>query len=60
MGVTVGFGVNSLKTPLAYNVILNYGIKGTTQNDLIRENYINLTFVINYGSVWFTKGRKFD
>lgn len=60
MGVTLGFGVNSLKTPLAYNVILNYGIKGTTANDLIRENYINLTFVINYGSVWFTKGRKFD
>ena len=60
MGVTLGFGVNSLKTPLAYNVILNYGIKGTTQNDLIRENYINLSFVINYGSIWFTKGRKFD
>jgi hypothetical protein len=60
MGVTLGFGVNSLKTPLAYNVILNYGIKGTTQNDLIRENYISLTFVINYGSIWFTKGRKFD
>jgi len=60
MGVTLGFGVNSLKTPLAYNVILNYGIKGTTQNDLIRENYINISFVINYGSIWFTKGRKFD
>ena len=60
MGATVGFGVNSLKTPLAYNVILNYGIKGTTKNDLIRENYINLTFVINYGAIWFTKGRKFD
>ena len=60
MGVTLGFGVNSLKTPLAYNVILNYGIKGTTENDLIRENYINLSFVINYGTIWFTKGRKFD
>jgi len=60
MGVTLGFGANSLKTPLAYQVIVNYGIKGTTKNDLIRENYINFTFVINYGSIWFTKGRKFD
>jgi hypothetical protein len=60
MGFTVGFGVNSIKTPLAYSVTLNYGIRGTTDNNLIRENYINLTFVINYGAVWFTKGRKFD
>jgi hypothetical protein len=60
MGVTVGFGVNSLKTPLAYNIILNYGIKGTTSNNLIRENYINVSFVLNYGTIWYTKGRKFD
>jgi hypothetical protein len=60
MGISAGFGVNSLKTPLAYSVVFTYGIKGTTQNDLIRENYANLTFVINYGTIWFTKGRKFD
>jgi hypothetical protein len=60
MGVTVGFGVNSLKSPLAYSVVFQYGIKGTTQNNLIRENYANITFVINYGSIWYTKGKKFD
>lgn len=60
MGVTFGFGVNSLKTPLAYNVILNYGIKGTTKNSLIRENYVNISFVLNFGTIWYTKGRKFD
>ncbi|HEY4107562.1 hypothetical protein [Puia sp.] len=60
MGVTVGFGVNSLKSPLAYSIVFQYGIKGTTQNQLIRENYANVTFVINYGSIWYTKGKKFD
>ncbi|HLZ86209.1 MAG TPA: hypothetical protein VKQ52_03165 [Puia sp.] len=60
MGVTVGFGINSLKSPLAYSVVFQYGIKGTTNNNLIRENYANITFVINYGSIWYTKGKKFD
>ncbi len=59
-GVTLGFGVNSLKTPLAYTVVFNYGIRGTTQNNLVRENYANVSFIINYGTIWFTKGRKFD
>jgi hypothetical protein len=60
MGVTMGFGFNSVKSPLAYNIIFQYGIKGTAKNNLIRENYANITFVINYGSIWYTKGKKFD
>jgi hypothetical protein len=60
MGVTAAFGINSLKSPIAYSVILQYGIKGTTVNNLIRENYTNLTFVINYGALWYTKGKKYD
>jgi len=60
MGATVGFGVNSLKTPLAYNVILQYGVRGTTQNNLIQMKYANITFVINYGALWYTKGKKYD
>jgi hypothetical protein len=59
-GITAGFGVNSLKSPLAYNIIFQYGVKGTTQNDLIRQNYADLTFIINFGQIWYTKGKKFD
>jgi hypothetical protein len=59
-GITAGFGVNSVKSPLAYNLVLQYGIRGTTQNNLIRENYADLTFLINFGQIWFTKGKKFD
>jgi len=60
MGATIGFGVNSLKSPLAYSVVFQYGIKGTTSNNLIRENYANITFNINYGAIWYTKGKKYD
>ncbi|WP_431215200.1 hypothetical protein ACQ86N_11045 [Puia sp. P3] len=60
MGVTAGFGINSLKTPLAYSITFQYGVKGTTKNNLIRENYFNVTFNINYGSIWYTKGKKFE
>src|SRR5579859_5602303 len=60
MGITAGFGVNSLKTPLAYNVIFQYGIRGMTKNDLIQMKYANLTFVINYGALWYTRGKKYD
>jgi|HubBroStandDraft_1064217.scaffolds.fasta_scaffold14440_4 hypothetical protein len=59
-GITAGFGVNSIKSPMAYNIIFQYGVRGTTQNDLIRENYADITFVINFGQIWFTKGKKFD
>lgn len=59
-GVTIGFGVNSLKSPLAYSIVFQYGIKGTQANNLIQERYANFTFVVNYGSLWFTKGKKYD
>ena len=51
---------NSLKSPLSYSVIFQYGVKGTTQNDLIRQNYADVTFVLNFGAIWYTKGKKFD
>jgi hypothetical protein len=59
-GLTAGFGVNSIKSPLSYNIVFQYGIKGTTRNDLIRENYADVTFIMNFGQIWFTKGKKFD
>jgi hypothetical protein len=59
-GITAGFGVNSLKSPMAYSIVFQYGVTGTTQNDLIRENYADVTFLINFGQIWYTKGKKFD
>ena len=59
-GITAGFGVNSLKSPLAYSMVFQYGIRGTTENELIRQNYFALTFMVNFGQIWYTKGKKFD
>jgi len=59
-GMTASFGINGLKSPLCYNIILQYGVKGTQQNNLVQMRYVNLTFVINYGAIWFTKGKKYD
>jgi hypothetical protein len=60
MGATMGFGKNSLKSPLAYTIVLQYGIKGTQANNLIQERYANVSFLLNYGAILFTKGRKYD
>jgi hypothetical protein len=60
MGVTAGFGVNSLKSSLAYSIVLEYGIEGTQTDNLIQERYTNITFAINYGAILYTKGRKYD
>ncbi|HZE84632.1 MAG TPA: hypothetical protein VE035_09995 [Puia sp.] len=61
-GVTVGFGINSLKlqNPLNYSIVLQYGIKGTQVNQLVEQRYFNVTFSVNYRDIWYTKGRKYD
>lgn len=60
IGGTVSLGVNSKRSPLSFIVILQYGIKGTTDNNLIRENYANLSFVFSFRDFWYTQGRKFE
>jgi hypothetical protein len=58
-GVTASFGINGLKTPLSYNIVFQYGIKGTQTNNLVEQRYFDLTFVVNYGAIWFTRGKKY-
>ena len=60
IGGSIGIGVNSKRTPLSLNVVLQYGIKGTTSNSLLRENYVNMSFIFSLRDFWYTHGRKFD
>jgi hypothetical protein len=60
IGGSIGIGVNSKRTPLSLNVVFQYGIKGTTSNNLLRENYANLSFIFSLRDFWYTQGRKFD
>ena len=58
IGGSVGMGVNSKRTPLSFMVVLQYGIKGTTENNLIRENYANLSFIFSIRDFWYTHGQE--
>ena len=60
MGATMGFGVNAKRSPLSLNVSLQYGIRGTTANNLVKENYVGASFIFSYRDFWLTHGRKFD
>src|SRR5262249_3178931 len=56
MGGTFGIGLNSKRSTLSTNIIFQYGVKGTTDRNLIKENYFNITFVFSYRDFWNTKG----
>jgi hypothetical protein len=60
IGGSVGMGVNSKRSPLSFLVVLQYGIRGTTDNNLLRENYVNLSFIFSMRDFWYTRGRKFE
>ncbi|HTQ26631.1 MAG TPA: hypothetical protein VMI35_00815 [Puia sp.] len=60
MGVTAGIGINAKRSALGYSFVLQYGVRGTPDNQLIQERYTSLTFVLSYRDIWYTKGRKFN
>ncbi len=60
IGGTLGFGINAKRSALSYDVSLQYGVKGTSSQQLIKENYFGLTVVFSYRDIWYTRGRKYD
>jgi len=58
MGATLGIGVNAKRSYLSYNIILQYGMKGTDTHNLIQERYFNFTLILSYRDLWYTKGIK--
>lgn len=59
VGATVGFG-GYLSRAFAYNLAVEGGRRGTTVNNLVRENYVQFTLSLSYREVLFSKGRKYD
>ena len=60
MGLTLGYGINSFKNPLGMTVNLEIGQRGTQQNGLIKESYVNISFGISYRDFWRTKGIRYN
>lgn len=58
-GITFGVGLPMNKSKSSFNVAFTLGTRGTTEYNLVRENYGILTFSVTLHDLWFYK-RKFD
>jgi hypothetical protein len=59
MGLSLGYGLTSFKNPLSMVIALELGQRGTTQNGLVKESYVNINFTISHIDQLLTKGRKY-
>lgn len=58
MGISLGFTL-PMSNLSSLNLALEAGIRGTTDNNLVRENYFKGTLGISFNDRWFIR-RKFD
>jgi long-subunit fatty acid transport protein len=54
-GVSAGLGMPLGKSKSKLNIALEYYVKGTTQNNLIKEEYFRIVFGINFSDRWFQR-----
>jgi hypothetical protein len=58
-GITAGMG-GIIGKGLIYSLALEAGSRGTTQQKLIKEKYVQMTFTFSYRDFLASKGRKYD
>ena len=58
-GITFGVGLPIYRSNSTIDVAVEFGRRGTTENNLVLENYTRLNVSINLYDLWFIK-RKFD
>jgi hypothetical protein len=58
-GISFGVGLPLRNARSTFNVAFNAGRRGTLENNLIRENYMFLSFSVTLYDFWFMK-RKYD
>lgn len=56
-GISFGMGLPIGKDISNLNLGIEYGSKGTTNNNLIKENYFNFTLSLSLNDSWFIKRR---
>ena len=59
MSVSFGFGIPVRKSRTKYDVSLIVGQRGTTDNNLIKEQFVRVGLSVSYDGIWFVK-RKYD
>ena len=55
MGVSLGLGIPMAKNTGMINVALEFGMNGTTENNMVREDFTRITVDINLFERWFVK-----
>jgi len=58
-GITAGLGMPFLQNRTSVNISYNYGIKGTLENNLVKENFHSIMVSLSMHDWWFLK-RKID
>jgi len=58
-GITAGMG-GRLGNSLLYSFSGEFGVRGTTSSNLIKENYFQFTLSLSYRDFLFSKGRKYN
>ena len=59
MSVSFGFGIPVRKSRTKYDISLTLGQRGTTDNNLIKEQFVKFGLSVSYDGIWFVK-RKYD
>lgn len=57
--VNIGFGIPIIKSLSTLNISLQYGTRGTTENNLMKEKFYMINVGLSFNDKWFIK-RKFD
>ena len=58
-GLTFGAGFNSKRSQFGYLLNLEVGRRGTTINNLVRENYVQFGVTLSYRDLWLTKVKRY-
>nr|WP_321405273.1 hypothetical protein [uncultured Carboxylicivirga sp.] len=58
-GISFGVGLPLKRTKTSFNLAFEWGQRGTTDYNLVKENYAKLTMNLTLHEFWFVK-RKFD
>jgi len=57
--ISFGFGIPVKKSRTQYDVSVILGQRGTTENNLIKEQFVKFGLSVSYDGIWFVK-RKYD
>jgi hypothetical protein len=58
-GITFGVGLPVYRSKSTINIAAEFGKKGTTEDNLVLEDYFRLNLMVNLYDLWFIK-RRFD